>query len=100
MASWPHLKPLPCAAPAATNARSGVGRVLAEIAKAHHASPRQVVLAFLTRWDCVFAIPKASTPAHAEENAGAGALQLAKHEVERVDAAFPLEAPPRALPVL
>jgi len=40
------------------------GRVLAEIAKAHDATPRQVALAFLTRERAVFAIPKASSPAH------------------------------------
>src|SRR5437868_5248644 len=44
------------------------GRVLAEIAEAHDATPRQVALAFLTRRPALFAIPKASTPAHVEEN--------------------------------
>jgi len=80
--------------------RSLGGQVLAEIARAHDATPRQVALAFLTRLDCVFAIPKASKPAHAEENAGAGDLRLSKHELARIDAAFPLGPRPRELPML
>lgn len=48
------------------------GRLLAQIAAAHNATPRQIALAFLTRRPSIFAIPKASSPAHAEENAGAG----------------------------
>ena len=80
--------------------RSSGGRVLAEIAKAHDATPRQVALAFLTRRDCVFAIPKASSPDHVEENAGAGDLHLSAQELARIDAAFPLGPEPRELPML
>ena len=59
------------------------GRVLAGIADAHGASARQVALAFLTRRDSVFAIPKASSAAHAEDNAGAGDLRLTAAEIGR-----------------
>jgi diketogulonate reductase-like aldo/keto reductase len=76
------------------------GRVLAQIARAHGATPRQVALRFLVRRPSVFTIPKASTPAHAEENAGAGDLRLSKDEIRRIDQAFPLGSPPRELPVL
>jgi diketogulonate reductase-like aldo/keto reductase len=76
------------------------GRVLAEIAKAHDATPRQVALAFLTRWACALAIPKASRCIHAEENAGAGALRLTKDELARIDATFPLGPKRRGLPML
>jgi diketogulonate reductase-like aldo/keto reductase len=76
------------------------GRVLQEIAAAHHATPRQVALRFLLRWPSTFAIPKASTPQHAEENAGAGELRLTKAEIARIDEAFPLGPPPRSLPML
>jgi diketogulonate reductase-like aldo/keto reductase len=76
------------------------GRVLQDIAAAHHATPRQVALRFLLRWPCMFAIPKASTPQHAEENAGAGELRLTKAEIARIDEAFPLGPPPRSLPML
>ena len=76
------------------------GRILLEIAAAHHATPRQVALRFLVRWPFVFAIPKASRPEHAAENAGAGDLRLSAAELARLDAAFPLGPPPRELPVL
>jgi diketogulonate reductase-like aldo/keto reductase len=80
--------------------RTAGGRVLQEIAEAHRATPRQVALGFLVRRSSVFAIPKASTPEHAAENAGAGDLQLTNAELARIDAAFPLGPRPRSLPVL
>jgi diketogulonate reductase-like aldo/keto reductase len=79
---------------------SAGGRVLKEIADRHRATPRQVALRFLTRRASVFAIPKAATPAHTEENAGAGALHLSAAELARIDAAFPLDPRPRPLPML
>ena len=74
--------------------------MLAKIAEAHNATPRQVALAFLTRRPSLFAIPKASTPAHAEENAGAGDLQLSDAEIALIDIAFPRGPRSRMLPVL
>lgn len=75
------------------------GRVLAEIGAAHGATPRQVALAFLVRRSTLFAIPKASSVAHTEENAKAGALRLSEAEIARIDAAFPKGAAPRSLPM-
>jgi diketogulonate reductase-like aldo/keto reductase len=66
------------------------GRVLSEIAIKHDATPRQVALAFLVRRPSLFTIPKASSPEHAEENAGAGDLRLSERELARIDEAFPL----------
>jgi diketogulonate reductase-like aldo/keto reductase len=80
--------------------RSPGGRVLAEIAQAHGAMPRQVALAFLVRRPSVFAIPKAGNVGHVEENAGAGDLVLAPEEIARVEAAFPLGRKLGALPML
>jgi len=80
--------------------RTKGGRVLQEIAEAHHATPRQVALRFLVRRPSTFTIPKASSPEHAAENAGAGDLQFSKAELERIDEAFPLGPPPHELPVL
>ena len=82
------------------DANSPGGRALAKIAAAQKASARQVALAFLTRRPSVFAIPKASNPQHAEENAKAGALDLSEVEIARIDAAFPLDRRPRPLPML
>ena len=64
--------------------------VLASVARARDATPRQVVLAFLTRSAPLFAIPKASQIVHAEENAGAGDLVLDPAEIAAIDAAFPI----------
>jgi diketogulonate reductase-like aldo/keto reductase len=76
------------------------GQVLARIASVHRATPRQVALAFLTRRPSLFAIPKASSLDHAQENAGAGELHLSDVEIARIDAAFPRGAPPTSLPML
>lgn len=64
-------------------------RVLGEIARKHGATPRQVILAFLTRDPIAFTIPKAATIPHVEENAGAGDLRLDDGDVAAIDAAFP-----------
>jgi len=76
------------------------GRVLAEIAAAHRATPRQVALRFLVRDPNVFAIPMTTEPDHAKENAAAAELSLSDEEIARIDAAFPLGPKPRTLPML
>ncbi|MCG6206363.1 aldo/keto reductase [Rhodopseudomonas sp. HC1] len=80
--------------------RSAEGRVLQAIADRHDATPRQVALAFLTRRPSVFAIPKAADPAHAAENAVAGALRLSADDLAAIDQAFPLGPEPASLPML
>jgi diketogulonate reductase-like aldo/keto reductase len=76
------------------------GRVLAEIAAVRDATLRQVALAYLVRRPSVFAIPKASTIEHVEENAAAGDLRLSPEEIARIDAAFPRPSRQSALPML
>jgi diketogulonate reductase-like aldo/keto reductase len=76
------------------------GEVLQRIAEAHGATPRQVALAFLAREPYAFAIPKASSPEHAAENAAAGDLVLGKDEIAAIDKAVPLGSRPRSLPML
>ncbi|HKQ70331.1 MAG TPA: aldo/keto reductase [Polyangiaceae bacterium] len=63
--------------------------VLSAIAKARGATPRQVALRFLVRKKNLFAIPKASSLAHARDNAGAGAWELTPDEIRKIDEAFP-----------
>jgi diketogulonate reductase-like aldo/keto reductase len=82
------------------SAGSRAGQVLQAIADNHRASPRQVALSFLTRDPLVFAIPKASNPEHAAENAAAGDLVLAADEIAALDKAFPRGPRPRNLPML
>lgn len=74
------------------------GMVLAGIAAAHDATPRQVALAFLTRQ--AFAIPKASSPEHAAENAAGSDLKLSESELARIEDAFPRGPKPTVLPML
>jgi diketogulonate reductase-like aldo/keto reductase len=80
--------------------RSEAGEVLRTIADAHGASPRRVALGFLARNPSVFAIPKASTPEHAADNASAGELTLTEAEIVALDKAFPRGPKPRGLPML
>src|SRR5215472_3799002 len=75
--------------------RSERGRLLAEIAAAHHATPRQIALSFLVRRPSLFAIPKSSSAAHVEENAGAAEIHLSKSDLARIDQVFPLGHRPR-----
>jgi diketogulonate reductase-like aldo/keto reductase len=82
------------------DARTKQGKVLQEIAGAHHASPRQVALRFLLRHPEVFAIPKAASIAHVADNAGAAALELSAAELAKIDAAFPRGRPRRGLPMI
>jgi diketogulonate reductase-like aldo/keto reductase len=74
--------------------RRPAGRdVLERIARKHAATLRQIVLAFLTREPHLFAIPKAASVAHVEENAGAGDVELDGDDVAAIDAAFPRGEP-------
>ena len=80
--------------------RTAGGKVLAEIASAHQATPRQVALRFLLRLPGLFVIPKATGLEHVRENAGAGGLELSPAELARIDRAFPRGPRPASLPML
>ena len=82
------------------SSHSAGGKVLRKIATTHQATPRQVALRFLVRHQSVLAIPKASDPTHAAENAEAGALQLSDAELAQIEQAFPLDPLPSTLPML
>jgi diketogulonate reductase-like aldo/keto reductase len=70
--------------------RSRDGQALQAIAQHHGATPRQVALAFLTRLEGTFAIPKAESETHVRENAAAGDLHLTPGDAEALEAAFPI----------
>jgi diketogulonate reductase-like aldo/keto reductase len=76
------------------------GKLLQEIAEERGATPRQVALRFLLRYDAVFTIPKSSNPDHVDENAAAGDLRLSQTELDRIDQAFPRGPRPKGLPML
>lgn len=69
---------------------------LRAIAEKHRKTPHQVVLNFLTREPHLFAIPKASTIAHVEENAGGAGWNLDDSDVRAIDDAFPVVEGPLA----
>ena len=73
------------------------GAILKKIAEKHKATPRQVILRFLTRLDNTFTIPKASNPRHVEENAGAAKFDLDVEDIESLDEVFP--APDKDVPL-
>ncbi len=68
---------------------SAGGRVLAEIAKRHNRTPRQVALNFLTRHHCTFTIPKTTRPERSRENSGGVGWKLSTDDVMAIDRAFP-----------
>ena len=70
------------------------GKVLAEIAKNHNRTVRQVALNFLTRDPTLFTIPKAGNPDHVRDNSGAvGDWNLTEEDIAIINRTFPL---PRA----
>jgi diketogulonate reductase-like aldo/keto reductase len=71
--------------------RTAGGMALAEIAKRHDRTPRQVALNFLTRYSDVFTIPKAAHAEHIRENSGAdGGWKLTEEDIAAIDRAFPV----------
>jgi len=76
------------------------GRVLAGIAAAHGATPRQIALAFLLRYPSLFAIPKAARAEHAEDNAAAAEIELTEDDLRQIDEAFPRGRRRRGVPTL
>jgi diketogulonate reductase-like aldo/keto reductase len=70
--------------------RSSQGRLLHALAEQYRCTARQLALAFLVRREPLFTIPKSSTPAHTEENAGAADIRLNVVDLQRLDAAFPI----------
>jgi diketogulonate reductase-like aldo/keto reductase len=76
------------------------GRALQHIANIHHATPRQIALAFVTRNPAVFTIPKSASPAHTADNAAAADIALTAAEIAQLESAFPRGARPRSLPMI
>ena len=82
------------------NPASPGGQVLARIAEAHGTSPHAVALAFLTRLDGTFSIPKTGRALRALENASARDVALTEDEIATLDAQFPRGRRPSSLPML
>ncbi len=71
--------------------------VVNAIAREYNATAAQVLLAWVIRHRGVIAIPKASSIAHVEENAGALEISLSAEALQQLDAAFP--APQQQTPL-
>jgi diketogulonate reductase-like aldo/keto reductase len=84
---------------AAEKSHSGVA-VLERIARDRDVSASAVILAFLTRESNAFAIPKAASVEHVEDNARAGALELDPTDIDAIAAAYPMRARRGGLPTL
>lgn len=74
--------------------------VLETIAKRHGATAFQVALAFLTRRDSVFTIPKSSSVDHVVDNAAAAAIQLTPGDLGEIDNFFRRATAPEGIPFL
>jgi diketogulonate reductase-like aldo/keto reductase len=72
---------------------------LERIARTHGVSAHAVILAFLTRGELTFAIPKASDLAHVRANAG-GAVRLGAGDIAAIERAFPVRKRRGGLPTL
>jgi diketogulonate reductase-like aldo/keto reductase len=66
----------------------------------HNVTDHAVILAFLTRDELTFAIPKASNFAHVADNAAGGNFRLTADEVAAIDRAFPARSRRGGLPTL
>jgi len=75
-------------------------RELDAIAERHGVSAHAVILAFLTRIEDTFAIPKASSLAHVADNARAGTLRLTPDDIATIERAYPLRPRRGGLPTL
>lgn len=73
---------------------------LAAIAGRHNVTAHAVILAFLTREEHVFAIPKAASIMHVGENAAAGELRLSTDEIIAIERAFPRSRRRGGIPTL
>lgn len=64
-------------------------QIVQNIAEIHGATPEQIVLNFILQEDNVFAIPKAFSIRHVEDNAKALELELTNEELKSLDVIFP-----------
>lgn len=104
--SWCQQQAMPvmayCPLAQAGRLRSGLFNhpVVNALAKEHNVTAAQVLLAWVIRHPGVIAIPKASSIAHVEENAGALEITLSAEAIRQLDAAFPAPKQKTALDVV
>ncbi|WP_449355005.1 aldo/keto reductase [Virgibacillus natechei] len=72
-------------------------QVIQAIAKQHHVTVFQIMLAWTIRHDDILAIPQSSDTKHIQENMEAATIQLSNEELTLLDAEFP--APTSKMPL-
>jgi diketogulonate reductase-like aldo/keto reductase len=73
---------------------------LRAVAKAHGATPFQIMLAWAIRDGQTIAIPESTNPDHVATNIAAAKITLTKQDLAALDHAFPGPTQPEALDVL
>lgn len=68
-----------------------------EVSKKHNATPIQVLLSFVLRYEDMAAIPKAVKREHVEQNALVRSIKLSEDDIEILSRSFP--APSRKMPM-
>ncbi len=66
------------------------GEKMENVCRRNSKTPSQVALNWLVSKPGVFAIPRASTPAHVRENLGASGWQLSAEDIRELEAAYPV----------
>jgi diketogulonate reductase-like aldo/keto reductase len=74
--------------------------VVGAVAARHEATPAQVAIAWVLRWEGVCAIPESGSPEHVRENRGAVDVRLTEEDLAELDRAFPPPEAPRPLVVI
>jgi len=87
-----HKMPIMAYSPLGQGGRLLRSKALKTVAEHHDATPAQIAIAWSMRSGAAISIPKATTPAHVRENAGAADIVLTDADLAEIDAVHP---PPR-----
>ncbi|GAX05652.1 aldehyde oxidoreductase [Secundilactobacillus pentosiphilus] len=93
----PFIAYSPVGAPGQLDTHLGSDPDVLKVAKRHHATAYQILLAWVVSHQQVLAIPQSSNPDHAKENVLAGDIQLTADDRRVLDKAYP--APTEKLPL-
>lgn len=93
----PFIAYSPVGAPGQLNTHLGSNPNVLKVAKRHHATAYQILLAWVVSHQQVLAIPQSSNPDHAKQNVLAGNIQLTADDMRVLDEAYP--APTEKLPL-
>ena len=87
-----HKMPIMAYSPLGQGGRLLRSKALRAVAERHNATPAQIAIAWSMRSGAAISIPKATSPAHVRENAGAADIVLTEADLAEIDTVHP---PPR-----